>query len=81
MELIIITPNKQETFEVAWVELETLAGGFVILPGHAPMVATIKPNIGLTFCLTNGKQETIKPAGGTVEVSRKNVKLLLTAIA
>ena len=80
MELKIITPKKSETLEVAWVEIETLAGGFVILPGHAPMVATLKPDEDLRFCLENGKQETIKPLSGTVEVSRKDVKLLLTAV-
>jgi len=80
MELKIITPEKKETLEVAWVEVETLAGGFVILPGHAPMVATLKPDIDLVYCLTSGKQETLCPAGGTVEVARKEVKLLITAV-
>jgi len=80
MELKIITPEKQETHKVAWVEIETLAGGFVILPGHAPMVATLKSDIDLIYCLENGKQETLRPTSGTAEVSRKDIKLLLAGI-
>jgi len=35
-------------------------------------------NQEVTYCLKNGKQETIKPEAGTVEVGRKLVTLLLT---
>jgi len=79
MELKIISPETEEKFVIAWIEVETKVGGFVILPDHAPMVATLKKNKEITFCLKNGKQETITPTGGTIEVSRKYITLLLNS--
>jgi len=80
MKLIIITPQKKEEIDIAWVEIESLVGGFVILPGHAPMALTLKPKEKITICLTSGKQETIIPESGTIKVGRKIVELLLTSI-
>ena len=77
MELKVISPETEEKFEIAWIEVNTHAGNIIILPDHAPMAATLTKDQELTFCLTNGKQETIKPEGGTIEVKRKSVTLLL----
>ena len=77
MKLIIISPETQEEFEIAWIEVNTHAGNFIVLPDHAPMVATLTPKQKVIFCLANGKQETIKPEAGTVEVKRTTVTLLL----
>jgi len=77
MKLIIITPEEEKDFDIAWVDVNTHAGNFVILKHHAPMVATLKPDENVTFCLLDGKQETITPEGGTVEVMRESVILLL----
>jgi len=78
MKLRIISPQTDQTFDVAWVDVNTHVGNFVILKNHAPMLATISEGEEISFCLQNGKQETITPEGGTVEVARKMVTLLLT---
>ncbi|MFC1843134.1 hypothetical protein ACFLYU_05755 [Candidatus Dependentiae bacterium] len=77
MKLKIISPETEQDFEVAWVDVQTHVGNFVILKDHAPMVATLVAQEPITFCLQNGKQETITPEGGTVEVFRKEIVLLL----
>jgi len=81
MKLLIISPQKKDEFDVEWVEVNTKAGNFIVLPDHAPLVATLSENEEVVFCFPNGKQEVITPKGGTVEVSRKSVTLLLTALA
>jgi len=78
MKLTIISPESEETLDVAWVEVNTHAGNFIVLQDHAPLVATLKLNETVTICLENGKQENIQPEGGIIEVHRKQVKLLLT---
>ena len=77
MKLKIISPGAKKEIDIAWIEIHTLVGGFIILPDHAPMVTTLKPNETINFCLTSGKQESFESSGGTVEVGRKAVTLLL----
>jgi len=79
MKLLIISPETRQEHDVAWVEINTKAGNFIILAEHAPMVATLTENQDVTFCFEDGKQETINPTGGTAEVTRSAVKLLLNS--
>lgn len=78
MKLRIISPETNQEFDIAWIDVNTHVGNFVILKDHAPMLATLKENKELTFCMQNGKQETITPEGGTIEVARQVITLLLT---
>jgi len=78
MKLKIISPATEQEFDIAWIDVTTHVGNFVILQDHAPMMATVKPKETITFCLENGKQESIIPESGIVEVMRKKVVLLLS---
>lgn len=78
MKLRIISPETEQELDVAWVDINTHVGNFVILNDHVPMIATLTEKEEITFCMQNGKQGTITPEGGTVEVARKTVTLLLT---
>lgn len=77
MILKIMSPQDEKEFDVSWVDFNTDVGNFVILDHHAPMIATLVPQVPITYCLKNGQQETITPEGGTVEVKRKIITLLL----
>ena len=77
MELHIISPEQTVTHSVAWVEVETIAGNFVIHPGHAPTILLLSPDKELNFCLINGKQESLLVPRGIVEVSRTAVTLII----
>jgi F0F1-type ATP synthase epsilon subunit len=79
MKLKIISPENEQEFEVAWLDIETSAGNFVILEGHVPMIVTIDPNKQFSFCLKNGKQEIVACDGGIVEINRDLVKILLSS--
>ena len=78
MELRVISPQKSQTHLIAWVELETPTGNFVIQQGHAPMIVTLSPHQPITFRLKNGKQETITPRTGIAQITRKDVTLLIS---
>lgn len=77
MELHIISPEQTVVHSVVWVEAETIAGNFVIQPGHAPTILLLSPNKELSFCLINGKQESILVPRGILEVSRDAATLII----
>ncbi len=78
MELSIITPTYKKLYAIAWIELETTTGNFVIQPGHAPTILLLTPNNNAIFCLSNGKQETIAiKEGGVAHIQRYSATLLL----
>lgn len=77
MDLTIITPISHQTFAIAWLELATTAGNFVIQPGHAPTVLTLTPAEKVTFCLANGKRDSIVVSQGIAHITRTTATLLL----
>jgi F0F1-type ATP synthase epsilon subunit len=78
MELSIITPTYKKLYAIAWIELETTAGNFVIQPGHAPTILLLTPNNNALFCLSNGKQESVMiKEGGIAHIERNSATLLL----
>lgn len=77
MELHIISPEQTVIHSVAWVEAETIAGNFVIQPGHAPTILLLAPDKELIFCLINGKQESLFVPRGILDVSRTAVTLII----
>jgi len=78
MNLHIIRPLSKEELQIAWVEIETPVGNFVIQPKHAPMVLTLTPGEDITFCLSNGKQKSIPVKQGIVEITRNGATILLS---
>ncbi|MEX0940300.1 MAG: hypothetical protein WDZ41_02995 [Candidatus Babeliales bacterium] len=77
MNLTIISPREKKTYTIAWIEVETAIGNFVIQQDHVPTILLVKPHEPITFCLTNGKQETFISAGGILEIQRESARLLL----
>lgn len=81
MKLSLITPLSAKTIPVAWIELNTPAGNFVILPGHAPMIVTLSPNKQLTYGLSSGKQESCLVHRGIAEINRHATTIILDEAA
>lgn len=77
MELHIISPEQTVIHSVAWVEAKTIAGNFVIQPGHAPTILLLSPDKELIFCLINGKQESLLVPRGILDISRTTVTLII----
>ena len=81
MKLSLITPLSAKVMQIAWLELNTPAGNFVILPGHAPMIVTLSPNKNLTYGLSSGKQETCMIHRGIAEIDRHSATIILDEAA
>lgn len=77
MNLIMISPEEKKSMNIAWIEVNTPVGNFVIQRGHIPTVLLLSPHQPVTICLTNGKQESFTVPGGILEVTRKEALLLL----
>jgi len=80
MELHIISPLKQWSIAVAWVELNTTVGNFVIEIEHAPTVLTLAAHSAVIFGLENGKQDSMIIVSGLAHIQRDSVTLLLSEV-
>lgn len=77
MHLHIVSPLRTVAYNIAWVELNTDAGNFVIQSGHAPMLLVLSPHKEIVFRLKNGKDESIIAPQGIAEVTRESVTLII----
>jgi len=78
MKLNIISPFTKKSLDIAWIEINTPVGNFVIQPGHVPMIATLVPEKEIIFCLKSGKQESFLIKQGTIDITRTDATLLLS---
>jgi F-type H+-transporting ATPase subunit epsilon len=60
--------------DVDQVDLPGTEGDMGILPGHAPLVTTLRPGVVTIF--RDGKQETVVVTGGFAEVSPAGLTVL-----
>lgn len=77
MMLSIVTPLRTMNYEVAWLEVNTNVGNFVIQKGHVPTILTLEPRQEITFRLKNGKEESLMAQSGIVEVTREQSTVIL----
>jgi len=77
MQLYIIRPTEKKVMEIKWIELETLAGNFVIQPEHAPVILVLSPDNVVNFELENGTTESLVVKSGIAHITRESVTLLL----
>lgn len=79
MQLQITRPFNKQTFNIAWLEIITPVGNFIIHPEHAPTIVSLQPKSKITYCLENGKQETFEITNGFAHIMRNLIILLLTS--
>lgn len=77
MKLFLVSPFAHKEIIVAWIEVNTPSGNLIILPGHAPTIVSLSPEQPLTYCLKNGKKETILVHRGMAEVSRDRATIVV----
>lgn len=78
MQLHIASPAEKREMLIAWIEFDTAQGNFVVLPDHAPMILTLKPQSQVVYRLQSGKEETKKVTRGLIHITRGVVQLILT---
>jgi F0F1-type ATP synthase epsilon subunit len=77
MDLTIVCPLEHKTLSITWLEINTAVGNFVIQPGHVPTIMTLTPGEKVTFCLSNGKRESMLIKHGIVHITRTSATLIL----
>lgn len=77
MKLTIIKPDHIAEYEIAWLEVITDQGSFIVQAEHAPTVFVLASGQPLTFCLKDTTQESIMVMQGVVEVTRKEILALV----
>jgi len=80
MTLHIICPSYNKTVAIAWLELNTDIGNFVIQPGHTPTVLILSKNKKITYCLTTGKHESLEIGEGIVDITRTQANVIFQKI-
>jgi F0F1-type ATP synthase epsilon subunit len=78
MQLNIAMPTQKKTVTIAWLDINTDVGNFIIQPEHAPMIISLLPNSQVMYCLNNGKLETMNVKFGVAHITREAVTLLLS---
>jgi F0F1-type ATP synthase epsilon subunit len=77
MQLTLVTPIDKKQYAIVWVEIQTPTRNIVIQPGHAPMTIPLEPTSEITFCLKNGKQETVSVTHGIIDINRQVITVWL----
>jgi F0F1-type ATP synthase epsilon subunit len=77
MQLFITNYTQKKVVRIVWLDVDTPTGNYVIQPAHAPMILTLTPNSRVSYCLTNGKQESLDIKHGVAHISRNSVVLLV----
>ena len=75
--LEIISANKNEKFEVHWVEIESPSGSFLVGPNHSPLISIIKNNNIFVYKKSDGKEVSINIYGGLFNMSGNNRAIVL----
>ena len=78
MKLTILSPAQSIETSVAWLEINTPTGNYVIQKGHAPMIASLAPNKPFIYRMKSGKQETIHARSGLIEIDRESATIVFT---
>lgn len=78
MKLKIVSPDQETEYRIAWVELNTPVGNFIIQKGHIPMILTLAHNQPVTFRLKSGKQQTVTPHHGIADITRTDVTIIMS---
>lgn len=78
MKLIISTPDYHSTFSIAWLEINTPTGNYVIQQGHVPTIMNLEGKQPLTFRLKSGKQESIMVRQGIINIDRNEATIVMT---
>lgn len=78
MILEILSTEKNEQFSgIEYLEIETIAGKFVIQSGYAPTVFILQPNSPIVFGVVANPQKKIITRG-ILEVNREKATLFVS---
>ena len=78
MKLAIVSLKGKTEQHVAWIEINTPDGNFVLQPNYTPTTFILVAHKDFTYCLATGKLETITiEKQALLSVTRTSALLLL----
>lgn len=82
MKFVLLTPTQQVAeVEAKYVSVAGEAGDFGVLPGHMPLISTLRPNGQVVVTDTSNKSNTYTITAGIAEVTPQSVTILAEALA
>lgn len=79
MKLTIVSLKGKTEQHVAWIEINTPDGNFVLQPNYSPTTFILVTHKDFTYCLATGKLETITlEKQALLSVTRTSALLLLS---
>ena len=76
VQVDLVTPERHvTTIDASMVEVPGTMGDFGVLPGHSPLISTIRPGVVTVHPLTGEKQRYLV-LGGIAEVTNTRCTLL-----
>lgn len=77
MNFTLISPDSIREFDIEWLEVVTMSGSRVILPGHAAIVELLAPKKSIAMKLPGGALKTILLENGILSVTREAALIVL----
>lgn len=80
MKLTISSSTESREYDIAYLEVETSVGNFVILPGHAPLLLILQADKPIIFCRSESPESFEKELlknGGILKVNRSEATLII----
>jgi F-type H+-transporting ATPase subunit epsilon len=75
LQVSLVSPEKQQfTGQVDQVDLPGVEGDFGVLPGHAPIVAMLRP--GIVTAIAGSVRDRFVVFGGLAEFSKEELTIL-----
>lgn len=76
VQVDLVTPEKQfASVEATLVEVPGIMGDFGVLPGHSPLISTIRPGV-VTIHTAGGQRQRYVAIGGIAEVTAERCTIL-----
>lgn len=77
----LLTPAKQVAdLAAAYVHVPGEMGDFGVLPGHMPLVSTLRAGGQVVVTLADGSKQSFTVSGGFAEVSASGVNVLAEGV-
>lgn len=82
MKFSLITPAQEvASFEAGYVNVPGEAGDFGVLPGHMPLISTLRPGGEVRVTDTQGDVTRYSVTGGFADVRADGVTILAEALS
>lgn len=82
MKFSLLTPAKQVAeLEATYINIPGEEGEFGVLPGHMPLVSTLRENSTIEVTDTQGTKQTFKVTAGFADVRADGVTVLAESLA